>query len=721
MLKHNKGIILYYLEKIEHMHKLLVLLEDIKKAGYVKESSIHNSGAVEFTEKVLKAPVWIVNTLRNGLDLVSNNVFPKKYFEKNNKSAVKHMPEMAKKFQDYEKEGKVLRLKSRPNICNPLTMAVKETDGQVKFRPVIDMSRMVNPRLPDRPIKLSDLSFFEPLLTKNSYMVSYDFRSMYHQMRLDNKTSDLFGCQIIDKDGETVFYKFLVLAFGCSLAVFIMSKVLGVAQDFFRSLSIRTGSFIDDGLIINDFRQCLTVENYFVHEILGLCGWVINTEKTQQIPSRKVVYQGFIIDTEKMEYSVTQDKQERVLKKVVDLKHKIRAGESIWAKDVASVVGKVISLRKSHGEGMHVGLRETQHQLGQQVCQEGGIEDPDWNIQVKLTESCAKELDYIERLLNSVHGYPIPNQEEVEVFNKDGESYTAPKIFREMRERQIFVSDASDKVAFVFEAEEFKIVEEFGFSEDEKIFGSGHRELLAVLKTLEKHKENLARKNTLVYWVTDSQNLYQFLMRGSRKPEIQHTVLRIKEWEMQLGIKVVPIWKPRETSQIVLADLGSKGYKSTDEWSIDQKTYKQIVRHIGLEATIDGFATRENAVVKRFYSKYPQVGSLGVNFYAQKLTGGEVYWCCPPVKEVAKCINHILAAKEKVVAYISFPEWKSQNYWPIIAHGKFFAPFVLAGFYSNPKFIAYNNASKTLSGRSDSRFITILVNNKVTQNRILLR
>ena len=44
----------------------------------------------------------------------------------------------------------------------------------------------------------------------------------------------------------------------------------------------------------------------------------------------------------------------------------------------------------------------------------------------------------------------------------------------------------------MFEAEKFRIVEEFAFDQEEMSYGSGHRELQAVIKTLEKHKERIA-------------------------------------------------------------------------------------------------------------------------------------------------------------------------------------------------------------------------------------
>jgi hypothetical protein len=141
-------------------------------------------------------------------------------------------------------------------------------------------------------------------------------------------------------------------------------------------------------------------------------------------------------------------------------------------------------------------------------------------------------------------------------------------------------------------------------------------------------------------------------------------VLEKKEGGKTVGIRILPIWKPRTVTDIALAELGSKMHKSTDDWGINMALFKKIQRYVGEKVTIDGFATSANNRVPRFFAKYPQIGMLGIDFFAQKLISGEVYWLCPPVKMVAKCIKHVLEANESVLAYIAFPEWKSQSYWP---------------------------------------------------------
>jgi hypothetical protein len=80
-----------------------------------------------------------------------------------------------------------------------------------------------------------------------------------------------------------------------------------------------------------------------------------------------------------------------------------------------------------------------------------------------------------------------------------------------------------------------------------------------------------AHKGGTVYWQTDSKYCYSFLMRGSRKPDIQRIVADIKCCERKLDIHIVPVWTPRSQSRIVTADFGSKMAFSIDEWCIDRE------------------------------------------------------------------------------------------------------------------------------------------------------
>ena len=131
--------------------------------------------------------------------------------------------------------------------------------------------------------------------------------------------------------------------------------------------------------------------------------------------------------------------------------------------------------------------------------------------------------------------------------------------------------------------------------------GLGQRELRAVLKTLQRREHFFSKAPRHVFWVTDSQNRHSFLKRGSKKVHIQRDDIKIKKLETRLGIRVSPIWKPREYELIVMADEGSKKYKSTDEWSVDRSTLEYIQRRMKTTCTVDGIAMSENKCMSKFF------------------------------------------------------------------------------------------------------------------------
>ena len=72
--------------------------------------------------------------------------------------------------------------------------------------------------------------------------------------------------------------------------------------------------------------------------------------------------------------------------------------------------------------------------------------------------------------------------------------------------------------------------------------GSGRRELRAVKNFLNLHKTELEKCEKKIFWITDSQNLFYFLRRGSRQKDVVEIIRR----EHELGISIIPIWTPRE-------------------------------------------------------------------------------------------------------------------------------------------------------------------------------
>ena len=60
---------------------------------------------------------------------------------------------------------------------------------------------------------------------------------------------------------------------------------------------------------------------------------------------------------------------------------------------------------------------------------------------------------------------------------------------------------------------------------------------------------------------------------------------------------------------------------------MDSGTFKKVINYLGLKPTKDGFPTSINTKCEKYFSKYPKVGSSGLNFFAHKLDQENVKNC----------------------------------------------------------------------------------------------
>jgi hypothetical protein len=135
------------------------------------------------------------------------------------------------------------------------------------------------------------------------------------------------------------------------------------------------------------------------------------------------------------------------------------------------------------------------------------------------------------------------------------------------------------------------------------------------------------------------------------------------------------VWQPADEHIIQEADRRSKLTTSTDEWGVDRACLHKIFRDFECQPTIDAFASSENSICGKFFSKWPQSGATGVNFFAQELDNEEIYFCCPQVKDIGHTIRR-LQRHEGVTAVLVLPAWPGHMYWGMLRTGTGFVPEV---------------------------------------------
>ncbi len=94
---------------------------------------------------------------------------------------------------------------------------------------------------------------------------------------------------------------------------------------------------------------------------------------------------------------------------------------------------------------------------------------------------------------------------------------------------------------------------------------------------------------------------------------------------------------------------------STDEWGLQEEHFQLLLQEFQVQPTIDAFASQFNNRCASFYSNTSQKGAAGIDFFAQELRRGEVYYCCPPVKLAAHCIRRIWSSRGTRAVLIRAP------------------------------------------------------------------
>ena len=138
-----------------------------------------------------------------------------------------------------------------------------------------------------------------------------------------------------------------------------------------------------------------------------------------------------------------------------------------------------------------------------------------------------------------------------------------------------------------------------------------------------------------------------------------------------IGAKLEVIWVPRTFEQLVIADLGSK-FQDTDDWGICQKSFMTLQHIASASVTCDCFASSTNRRCEKYYSKFASPHCSGINAFSQ-VWADDFNFCCPPVKEIAFVIQHLLSTPAQGILVV--PMWPGSIYWPrLTVDGRHFLP-----------------------------------------------
>lgn len=175
--------------------------------------------------------------------------------------------------------------------------------------------------------------------------------------------------------------------------------------------------------------------------------------------------------------------------------------------------------------------------------------------------------------------------------------------------------------------------------------------------TLDAFKVELEGKCVKLY--TDNQNAARIIEVGSMNKELHDIAFAIVKICILYRITLNVCWLPRNEN--IVADFFSKMY-DPDDWEIDERIFTLFNRMWG-PFTCDLFANYHNHKVKKFYSKFVDSFTAGVDAFSFDWNQDN-NWIVPPVRLISKTISHLMACKGKGV--LVAPKWISSPFWSSI-------------------------------------------------------
>jgi Reverse transcriptase (RNA-dependent DNA polymerase) len=651
--------------------------------------SIHDPESIAFLCDYLGAGAWHRRLLSEGLvfDWIGSSP-PPPYYEPNNKSALDHLTVLRETVATWLSAGFIEQVEQRPHCCNPLTVAVQYnalTDS-VKHRPCIDLSRHVNHHILHSPAKLDDLSVAQQLIHPGDFMASFDLENQFFQVRLAPSMRRFMGFSVPYEDGSTRYFQFLVMPYGCKPAVSVVTRLLKPIKAFLHKLGIKLSVYVDDGRVSASSAAACRSQLYFALHVLHLAGWKVQWKKTQINPTTSLLHLGFVTDSVSMTYSITADKWTSFSTLVAAMATAAATATPVHIKSLATVLGKLVSFRRSHGPVVQVLSRHLQNTLGRHVATVG------WYGDIILPAAAAAELPCLLAVLPRFNHRHIPApDDDVHVASLADCRFSLPRVAPPPPPSSEFFGLRLDGSITV--CPEPAASPSICFPE---------------LQAAVTYTAALTPRPPVIYWLTSSRIFVDLVLHGSLLPAYNDVVFNLLDLCASSDTDFQPVFSPSAAASLSAADARFALSQSTDEWSVDRLSLARVFLQFRFFPDVDCFSSKFNNVCPTFYSVSPQVGSSGVNFFAQRLQHGRRYFFCPLVKLLTVAFHRFLRTPGASAVFV-FPDWPSAAFWATFHPGGRLHPAVTSRIAFSPRFFASNAAASLFTSGASIPMLALLV------------
>ena len=525
-----------------------------------------------------------------------------------------------KEVEDLLQKGAIQLSQSEPGQYISNIFIVPKPGG--KFRPIINLKHL-NEFITYKHFKQEHFKIVLDLIQKNDFFCKLDLTDAYFAIPIHKAFR-----KYLKFFWDSNLYEFRCLCFGLSSAPRIFTKVLKPIYAWFRYHGLRCSYYIDDSLNMN--KNCDTCKNSteLMSDTLQSLGFVVNKKKSILIPTQRIVFFGFILDSVLFMVFLTDEK----VAKIISCSSELLDKESVSIRAVASFIGLVIN-------AFYAVLEAPMHYRSLERDKVSGLGiDKNFDRKIILSQDSLDELLWC---LNSVR-------------KKNGKHIRPPLVqFR-------CCCDASFLGWGCFDEDQNKYANgRWDSSVSDKSIN--FLELLAIFHAMRALYSEVSQSHIEIRCDNISAVAYVNDMGGMVSLSMDRLAKELWEWCLNRDIFISAIYIPGKDN--VRADYYSRNFSDSTEWSLKQEIFNRICKQF-FQPNIDLFASDLNRKLEKYVSWFSGESSFGYDAFSMPWNELTPY-LFPPFSLIGKVMNKVVTDQVDK-AILVFPFWKSATWFPLV-------------------------------------------------------
>lgn len=547
-------------------------------------------------------------------DWVSNGVtlplqeIPKQYHLPNRQLSKTHTEFIDTEIDNLVHEGAIERVSLKPHCISPLGVVPKKGN---KLRLVCDL-RQLNSSCVTPSFVYENIDTVLDLVEPGDNFISCDLKNGFHHVSVRKEDRKYLGIS-----WRGVYYQWCVLPFGLSSSPYFFCKILRPVIQYLREKGLKIVIYVDDILLIAPVSDIDSHKTVLLQCLKDL-GWFIKLEKCSLVPTTKINFIGYSIDSiGSCNCPILKINSERVRRLTKDLR-RLLVLKHCSKRQLARIAGQCVSMSKAILPAKLL-LRNTYRLISN---------THDWDCDIILDEPTITDLTWWVTALKSWNGYVMkPHKQSIQLETDASATGWGGCI------GQLETSGLWDKSMATQP--------------------SNFRELAAVYLSIKSFRSVLQGKAVTV--LSDNITTVSYLNHlGGPVPTLTNLSQAVWALVYKLDIDLRAHYLPGHLN--IQADQLSRT-TSQYEWMLNPQVFKHIDGLFGPH-TIDRFASFQTRQLPRYNSVSYDPESEGIDALSQDNWTAENNFVNPPFRLISKVLKivNMQTAEATVIA----PDWPNQ-------------------------------------------------------------